>query len=197
MADSPVTVDPAQCALLIMDYQPVVLDPMPDGHDLVKRTAEALAVARSKGIQVGYVRVAFEELDYAAVPETNKAFSAVAAHRFLRADEPATAVHDDLAAEPGDIVERKTRVGPFLTTHLDERLTNRGITTLIVAGVHTSGVVLSTVRDAADRDYRLYLLADCISDPDAEVHDLLMHKIFPRQAEIITSRDLAGLFGAA
>ena len=194
MPDSPAPLRPSECALLIMDYQPVVLDPMPDAPELVKRTSEALAVARENRVQVGYVRVAFEELDYAAVPATNKAFSAVAAHRALQAGEPATGIHPDLAPEPGDIVERKTRVGPFLTTRLDERLTNRGITTLILAGVHTSGVVLTTVREAADRDYRLCLLADCVSDPDRELHDLLMRKVFPRQAEIVTSRDLADLF---
>jgi nicotinamidase-related amidase len=194
MADSPVRLKPSECALLVMDYQAVVLDSLPNAHELVLRTGGALAIARDKGVQVGYIRVAFEELDYAAVPETNKAFAAVAARRALHADQPATAIHDDLAPAPGDIVERKTRVGPFVTTHLDERLTNRGITTLLLAGIHTSGVVLTTVREAADRDYRLYVLADCVSDPDTEVHDLLMHKVFPRQAEVITSQDLAAQF---
>jgi nicotinamidase-related amidase len=72
----------------------------------------------------------------------------------------------------------------------------RGVTTLILAGVHTSGVVLSAVRDAADRDYRIVLLEDCISDPDSQVHETLMTKVFPRQAYLAAVADLAGLLAA-
>jgi nicotinamidase-related amidase len=49
------------------------------------------------------------------------------------------------------------------------------------------------VRDGADRDYRLYVLADLCADPDAEKHDVLLGKVFPRQAYVITSADLPGL----
>jgi nicotinamidase-related amidase len=92
---------------------------------------------------------------------------------------------------------RKTRVGPFSTTDLDAQLKQRGVTTVILAGVHTGGVVLSAVRDAADRDYRIVLLADCISDPDAELHEALMTKVFPRQGYVTAVADLAGLLAAS
>jgi nicotinamidase-related amidase len=65
------------------------------------------------------------------------------------------------------------------------RLAARGIDTLVLAGVATSGVVLSTLRDAADRDYRLFVLSDVCADMDPEVHRVLMEKIFPRQADVI------------
>jgi nicotinamidase-related amidase len=67
-------------------------------------------------------------------------------------------------------VVRKTRVGAFSTTDLEQQLNDRGINTLILAGVSTSGVVLSTVREAADRDYHIYVLADASADRDAHVH---------------------------
>ncbi|MET8993473.1 isochorismatase family protein, partial [Nonomuraea wenchangensis] len=63
-----------------------------------------------------------------------------------------------------------TRLPPIL----DRRLRERGITTLAAAGVTTSGVVLFTVTDAADRDYRLYVLSDAVADPDPDVHRALM-----------------------
>ena len=85
---------------------------------------------------------------------------------------------------------RKTRVGAFSTTDLDHRLRERGIHTLILAGISTSGVVLSTVREAADRDYELFVLADATADPNPDVHGFLLERIFPRQAEVITGRDL-------
>ena len=189
------TLDPARTALLVMDYQPVVLDAIPDAPELLQRAAGAIEVARRFGAHVGYVRVAFEEADYAAVPATTASFSAVAAARRLPAAGPETAIHPDVAPAPGDVVVRKTRVGPFRTTDLDAQLRGRGVDTLVLAGVHTSGVVLSTVREAADRDYRLVVLTDCTADPDADVHDVLVRKVFPRQAAPIAADELARLLG--
>jgi len=51
-------------------------------------------------------------------------------------------------------------------------------------------VVLSTVRDAADRDYQVFVLADACADPGPGVHEFLTGKIFPRQAHVITSAEL-------
>src|SRR6204780_4919783 len=107
-----------------------------------------------------------------------------------RSRSPATAIHDRLAPEPGDITVRKTRVGAFSTTDLDQQLRDRGVSTLILAGISTSGVVLSTVRDAADRDYQVFVLADGCADPGPGVHEFLTETIFPRQARVITSAEL-------
>jgi nicotinamidase-related amidase len=169
---------------------------MPDGPDLLARAGEAIEIVRLRGGHVGFVRVAFEDADYVAIPETNKSFFPLAGGNYLRADAPETAIHDAVALKPDDMVVRKTRVGPFSTTDLHEQLKARGVTTLILAGVHTSGVVLSAVRDAADRDYRIVLLEDCISDPDSQVHEILMTKVFPRQAHVTSVADLAGLFAS-
>jgi nicotinamidase-related amidase len=53
--------------------------------------------------------------------------------------------------------------------------------------------VLSTVRDASDRDYRLFVLADASADPDRAAHEFLTGAIFPRQASVISVADLSGL----
>jgi nicotinamidase-related amidase len=50
----------------------------------------------------------------------------------------------------------------------------------------TNGVVLSTLRAAADMDFRVTVLADGCADPDAEGHRVLLEKVFPRQAEVLT-----------
>ena len=88
---------------------------------------------------------------------------------------------------------RKTRVGAFSTTDLAEQLDSRGIDTLFLSGISTSGVVLSTLRDAADRDYRLFVLADVCADPAPDVHAMLVEKVFPRQADVLSSTNLQAL----
>src|SRR6201999_3659544 len=104
---------------------------------------------RAHGGTVGYVRVAFTEEDWAAVPGASKTFSAVGENRLMHHEDPSTAIDARVAPAEGDIVVRKVRYGGMSTTDLDEQLRARGIDTLVLAGVSTSGVVLSTLIDAA------------------------------------------------
>jgi nicotinamidase-related amidase len=192
---TPTHLDPRRTALLVMDYQVGIIGRIPDAEALLARAADAIAIVRGHGGHIGYVRVAFADADYEAVPAHSHFAPLLAtAGPGMHADSPATAVHDAVAPEPGDIVVRKTRVGAFSTTDLDSQLRDRGIINLILAGISTSGVLLSTVRDAADRDYRVLVLADASADPQPGVHEFLTEKIFPRQGQVITIAELKQLW---
>lgn len=187
--------DPAHTALLVMDFQPAILAGLPEGdrEALLGRVEGAIADVRAGGGTIAYVRVGFTEADWDAIPDTNKSFAPVARHRVMHHEDPAAALHDRLAPRDGNIVVRKIRYGALSTTDLDERLRERGITTLVISGITTSGVVLSTVIDAADRDYRLYVLSDGVADPNTEVHDALLHHVFPSRAHLIDTAELRTL----
>jgi len=197
MNETPPPIVPARSILLVMDYQAAILGSFSGSEELLAHVAAAVSTARDRGVQIGYVRVAFEDADYAAIPRTNKSFSAAAAERRMCSTAPESAIHPAVGPQPGDLEVRKTRVGAFSTTDLDQQLRARKIDTLILAGISTSGVVLSTVRDAADKDYRVYVLHDACADRDCEVHDFLMRKVFPRQAYVVSTAALPGLLGAA
>lgn len=185
--------DPRTAALLVMDYQPAILASLPgpaDPEALLSRVAGAIADMRAHGAAIAHVRVGFTEADWAAIPPGNKTFSFIGRQRLMHHEDPATAFHDQLAPEPGDITVRKTRYGALSTTDLDRQLRDRGITTLVIAGLTTSGVVLSTAIDAADRDYQLYILSDGVADPDPQAHHTLMTSVFPRLAHIIDTAEL-------
>ena len=190
-------IDARHAALLVMDYQNAIIGRLGEAGALLARVAEAIAIVRQHGGQVGYVRVGFDDADFEAIPAHSRFAGLVArTGRGFHSDSPATAVHESVAPEPGDIIVRKTRVGAFSTTDLDEQLRKHGIDTLILAGISTSGVVLSTVRDASDRDYRVFVLADASADRDREVHDFLTGKIFPAQAHVLTVAELDILLAA-
>jgi nicotinamidase-related amidase len=57
-------------------------------------------------------------------------------------------------------------------------------------------VVLSTLCDAHDRDYRVIVLADACADSHPDVHDFLIEQIFPRAARVITIAELPALLSA-
>ena len=67
---------------------------------------------------------------------------------------------------------------------------------LVIFGYATSGVILSTVRYAADLDYNLTVVEDCCSDSDVDIHEFLTQRIFPRQAEVVGSDDVIRALGA-
>lgn len=186
-------IEPARTALLVMDYQQGIVGQLPEADALLARARETIELVRGRGGTIGYVRVAFADgeapggsMGKLLPPERMAMF---------HADAPGTQIHEQIAPQDGDIVVRKVRVGPFGTTDLHEQLQAKGIDTLILAGISTSGVVLSAVRDGHDRDYRLIVLSDLTADRDQEVHDFLVQRIFPRQAEVISSADLPVLLG--
>lgn len=196
MSPDTLIIRPQSTTLLIMDYQPAILGRVDDHEQLLELSSGVIDLAREKGITVTFVRVAFADEDYAQISERNKIFAGIAQVRAMHHESPETQLHDRLEPEPGDIVVRKTRVGAFSTTDLDDQLKARGIHTLILAGVSTSGVVLSTVREAADLDYEIYVLSDASADRDPGLHDVLAEKVLPMQAHVITVADLPGLIAA-
>ncbi len=84
----------------------------------------------------------------------------------------------------------KHRVNALYCTDLDMVLRANNIDTLTILGYSTIGVVLSTLRYAADLDYHLFVVEDCCSDQEPEVHDFLVQRIFPRQADVVTSEEV-------
>lgn len=181
---NPLSIVPASTAMLIMDVQPSITARMPDADAFIGGLCRAREAARAAGIRVVYVRVALTDEDAARVPATNVRFFDGAASGRLHDGDPGVDVDPRIAPSDAETVVRKARVGAFSTTDLSRRLREASVDTLVLTGVATSGVVLSTVRDAADQDYRIVVLEDGCFDRDAEVHRLLTEKIFPRQSTV-------------
>jgi nicotinamidase-related amidase len=172
-------------ALLVMDMQTRVLAMLPDTTALISNVAKAIANARDKKIPVIYVTVGFRP----GTPEinvNNKSFAGFK-ERFADTDMGEfMKVHPDLAPQSGEVTTIKRRVSAFAGSDIEVILRTYGIQHMVLTGVATSGVVLSTVREAADKDYRITVLADCCADGDEEVHRVLTTKVFPRQADVLT-----------
>jgi nicotinamidase-related amidase len=184
-------VDAAQTALVLMDFQPAVLGTVAESETaaLLANAEKALTWARSAGLTVAHVRVAFQDADYRAIPQRNRAFAPLRGG--MMADgSPECEIIESLRPQEDEIVVRKTRFGSFSTTNLSSRLLEAGIESLILAGISTSGVVLSTVRDAADQDFQIYVLADACADGNPHVHSLLTEAVFPHQAYVISTAQL-------
>ena len=126
----------------------------------------------------------------------NQTFSARKATGVPPAADPGVLIHATVTPRQGEPIVVKHRVGAFFGTDLDMILRAQGRDTLILMGHATSGVILSTVRYAADADYRLVVVEDGCADRDTEVHSLLMEKVFPRQATVASALDVVRALAA-
>jgi len=188
---------PASTALLIMDVQPSITAMVPDADAFIGGLLRAREAARTSGMRVAYVRVALTEDDAARVPPTNARFFESAASGRLLDGRPEVAVDPRIAPADDEMIARKSRVGALSTTDLSRQLREVGVDTLVLTGIATSGVVLSTVRDAADQDFRVIVLEDGCFDSDPEVHRVLTEKIFPRQGTVTDIETFVGLASEA
>jgi nicotinamidase-related amidase len=162
-----------------MDLQPAMTSMHPGFVSPVDNIAKAIANARSKSIPVIYVVIGFREGMPEMKAENRGRFGDLDMDEFVRIDEA-------LAPLPGEIIITKRRVSAFTGSDLEVVLRAQGIQHIVLTGVSTSGVVLSTLREASDKDYRITVLSDCCKDRDEEVHGVLMTKVFPRQADVLT-----------
>jgi nicotinamidase-related amidase len=171
-------------ALLVMDMQQGILGMFPNSSALSENIAKAIIHARAQNITVLYVRVGFR----AGMPEispNNKSFTA-SKERLANVNLDEW-MKIDSSVEPlaNEIIITKRRISAFAGSDLEVVLRAHNIQHLVLTGIATSGVVLSTLREAADKDYRVTVISDCCGDADEEVHRVLTTKIFPRQAEVL------------
>jgi len=183
-------VDRAKTAVLVMDYQQAIVGMVAASEQapLLERARSVLDAARAASIPVIYVVIGFRPR-YPDISPNNAAFGTVLKTGAFTLGDPKADVHPGVSPQSGDLTVVKKRVSAFAGSDLEVVLRSKGIDTLVLMGIATSGVVLSTVRQAADGDYKLVVLSDCCADRDPEVHRCLIEKVFPRQATIMSGEE--------
>jgi nicotinamidase-related amidase len=173
--------------LLVMDFQQSIVERL-GSPDVLAAAARAVEAARTADIPVFFVRVAFRP-GFPEVAASNLSFGPRrgTAGDAMTEQHESTRVHAALEPRPDEPIVTKRRVSAFTGSDLEVLLRGAGADTLVLAGIATSGVVLSTLRQAADLDYRITVLEDACADGDPEVHRVLTEKVFPRQAVVTTT----------
>ena len=89
----------------------------------------------------------------------------------------------------------KHRVSAFAGTDRHMILRANEIETLVLFGIATSGVVLSTLLDASDRDDRLAVIAECCADLAPQLHSCLIERLIAKYADVLTADEFAHAIG--
>ncbi|HXU09638.1 MAG TPA: isochorismatase family cysteine hydrolase [Blastocatellia bacterium] len=188
---TPLSFEPAHTAVLSMDLQSAIVSIYAgNDKDFLPRAASVLRSARLAKMTVVHVQVGFRP-NLPEISSRNPLFSGIknsAQHRKIF-EGTAGAIHPDVAPEGDDIVVTKHRISAFAGTDLDMILRANDIDTLVLFGIATSGVVLSTLLHATDADYRLAVIKDCCADLDQEIHTSLLARLIPRVATVLDASE--------
>ena len=186
-----ISLDKQHTALLIADFYAEVMGTLPHAVDrqVVQHTQALQRAARQAGILMCYSATVFRP-GYPEISDRNKTFSQRKQSGQPAVGDSLRVIHAAVKPAANEVVVGKHRVNALFGTDLDMVLRANNIETLIILGYATSGVVLSTVRYAADADYRLVVVEDCCADQQPDVHDFLTQRIFPRQAEVVSSHEV-------
>lgn len=192
-----VQLDKKRTALIMADFHADSMgeNPVVQERRTFDRARDVLQTARRAGVLVAYIVVNFRS-GYPEISDLNQTFRTRKAAGVPPAADPAALIHASVAPRQGEPIIVKHRVSAFFGTDLDMILKAQGRDTLILMGHATSGVILSTVRYAADADYRLIVVEDGCADRDPQVHALLMEKVFPRQTTVASAADVVRALAA-
>jgi len=177
--------DTPKSALLVMDMLVGITANYPDAAAIIGSIGKALEHARARKLTVIHVALGFRP----GTPEinmSNKSFATFKERFGKMSVEDFGKIVPELTPQSGEVTVFKRRVSAFTGSDLEVILRSQGIQHLVLTGIATSGVVLSTTREAADKDYKITILSDCCADADPEVHRVLTTKVFLRQADVMT-----------
>jgi len=192
-----ITLDKSKTMLLMADFSTsgIGQNPIAQERHTLERAREVLDAARHAGVYVGYCVSHFRP-GFPEVSDRNKTRAARRDSGEVLPADPAMLIHSAVQPRQGEPVIAKHRTSAFSGSAFEMILRAHNIETLILMGHATSGVILSTVRLAADLDYQLIVVEDGCADRDPEVHRVLMEKVFPRQATVVSSREMVQALSA-
>ncbi|MFF7397553.1 isochorismatase family cysteine hydrolase [Achromobacter sp. NPDC008082] len=183
------TLDPARSALLVMHYQTDIINLFPSvAPTLLANTRTLCDAARRQGIKVYFVQIRFSP-GYPEVSPLNKNGQGIKQLGLFIDDQ----ISPELGRQPDEPIIIAHRASVFFGTDLELRLSAQGIDTLLMVGIASTGVMLSSIAHASDSDYRLFTVKDCCYDPDSIVHEHLFATAFASRSTVLSLADALAL----
>ena len=182
----PIELDPAATSFVVIDMQNDYCSPGGDfdlrgipigpAQGILPNIRQLLDAARGRDIFVLYTAMVFDEFTYEdrhhkIVPERMRD------RKLCRRGTWGAEVMDALTPRPEELTIEKCRYSAFYNTNLEVLLRNRGITTLILAGVVTNVCVESTARDAWHRDFDVLVVSDATAGYAEDLHEAALKNV--------------------
>jgi nicotinamidase-related amidase len=178
-------------ALVVIDLQVGILN-YPTAHPTEQIIANSAALAeafRARGLPVVLVNVG------GSAPGRTDRGKATGRVGGRSLPPETTELVPELNRQPSDITLTKRSLGAFLTTDLDAKLREAGVTQIVLTGISTTSGVESTARSAFDLGYHVAFVTDAMSD-NLEAHNASIEYQFPKLGELGTTAEVLALLDA-
>ncbi|MFB2586835.1 isochorismatase family protein [Herbiconiux liukaitaii] len=171
-------------ALLIVDPVKAYIDPecplYAGVEEPVERMRELLAAARAAGVHVAITTMALS----ADGSNAGVFYRKVPALKAYLPGSPAGDFIDGLAPEPEDTLVPKQYPSAFFGTSLAAGLHARGVDTVIMAGLSTSGCIRASATDAMQHGFVPIVVREAVGDRLPSVHEANLFDIAAKIGEV-------------
>ena len=181
--------DPQETATLSLDFQDGIFGFMPAAEAVIANAAQVVETSRKNKYSVIHVGLGFEP-GYPELSSQKSRFAIIKDHGLFIKGSASAQIHKAIFTA-GDTTLYKQRYSGFSENSLQMILRAQGIENLVLFGISTSGIVLSTLRRAFDLDFHCVVVKDACFDPDEEVHRVLTEKVFLSQATVVTTKEFS------
>ncbi len=175
----------ASPALVVVDMVRAYFEPGEQlymGRDDCLLSAErVLAAARRAGIPVLHTTVSFVEGGF----DGGYFFQKVGALAVFVGDQPGGRIMPQVAPLAGEPVLVKQYASAFFGTSLASTLRARGVDTVIVVGVSTSGCIRATAVDALQHGFIPIVVRDAVGDRADGPHEANLFDIQAKYGEVL------------
>ena len=188
---------PSQTALLLLDFHSMFVQKAggPKAVAALEVAAKMRTWAKSQGIQVIHGLIDINAAPFPTCKDADRLAGLAAAMKSSDDEEPA-----ELLEGGGDDVtftRRPGYVSALKSPGLDDFLQKKGIKSLVLAGLSTSGCVLRTAVTASDAEYVVSVISDGCADPVEGVHDIVVGKLLNNRGYVTTAAEFQEGFAKA
>jgi maleamate amidohydrolase len=172
-------------AVLAIDLMRAYFDPdsplcLPS-RDCLASAARVLAAARGNDVPVIHTRVEFAPDGSDGGVFVRK----VPALEQLFGGGPMSELMPEVAPTGGEVVVTKQYASAYFGTSLASTLVARGVDTVVLVGVSTSGCIRATGVDAVQHGFVPLVVRDAVGDRTAQAHDANLFDLQAKYAEVV------------
>jgi nicotinamidase-related amidase len=179
-------------ALLVVDMIKGFTDPAcPLGSscpDVIAANTVLLDEFHRRGLPVYFTTVIYRDDSQARVFRAR-----IEALNLLRIDSHWIELDENLPVEPEDVIVEKQWASAFHKTDLDQQLRQRGVDSLVVTGLTTSGCVRATAVDGLQYDYPVVVPREAVGDRNPQAHEANLFDLHAKYADVMALSELVAV----
>ena len=172
-------------ALVVVDMIKGFTDPAcPLGSDcptVVAANAQLLHAFHTAGLPVYFTTVVYHNAKQATVFRER-----INALNLLTPESGWVQLDERLPQHSADVLIEKQWASAFHQTDLDQRLRARGVDSLVVTGLTTSGCVRASAVDGLQYDYRVVIPREAVGDRNAQAHEANLFDLHAKYADVVS-----------